>query len=242
MESKYKRSTAHHVTLKQIAISKYVVEKEDKPNFIEINNLQIHRINIIAIITGKEKIGTITNMLLDDSTASIPLKIFEENQYIEKLDIGDCVMVIGKIRIYNEKKYISSEIIKKTNPMWLKLRNSKIKNNQESKINEKINEKETTPINKNQKLEKTTTTKKETIKEGIIEDKNKINQDEEIINESLMPEQKMLEIIKEIDNGKGANIEEVLEKSNITNANNLLKKMLESGVVFQNQPGKVKLL
>jgi RPA family protein len=238
MESKYKRSTAHHITIEQITKSKYVVEKEDKPNFIEINNNQIHRINIIAIITGKEKVGSITNMLLDDSTASIPLRIFEENEYIEKLEIGDCVTVIGKIRIYNEKKYISSEIIKKTNPLWLKLRNSKIKNNQTT-INSKL-ENNQNKENQNQKSDKITPIKKETIKEGIIEDKNKIK--EEKVDENLMPEQKMLEIIKDTDSGQGANIEEVIEKSNITNANNLLKKMLESGIVFQNQPGKVKLL
>jgi len=37
-------------------------------------------------------------------------------------------------------------------------------------------------------------------------------------------------------------IEEVLEKSLLTNSEKMLQKMLECGEIFENQPGKVKVL
>ena len=43
-------------------------------------------------------------------------------------------------------------------------------------------------------------------------------------------------------NRKEVSIEEVIEKSLLDNTDDLIKKMLENGDIFQNTPGKVKVL
>ena len=50
-----------------------------------------------------------------------------------------------------------------------------------------------------------------------------------------------LPLIKELDPGEGVPIEVIIEKSDLEDAEKLLKKMLEKGDIFQNQPGKVKI-
>ena len=94
----------------------------EEHNYLQVDDQKISRINLIAAIVRKEKIGTITNMLLDDGSGKIIIRSFEENKKIEELKVGDVAIVIGKVRAYNQERYISPEICKKVNPLWLKLR------------------------------------------------------------------------------------------------------------------------
>jgi len=53
---------------------------------------------------------------------------------------------------------------------------------------------------------------------------------------------KIFNLIKEADNGEGADIEDIIKKSNIRKAEEILKKLLEHGEVFEIRPGKLKIL
>ena len=61
-------------------------------------------------------------------------------------------------------------------------------------------------------------------------------------DEPLLPRQKIAQLIKEMDDGKGVLIEDLLEKSPIQETEQVLGQMLESGEIFQILPGKVKVL
>ena len=80
------------------------------------------RINLIATIVGKEKLGSITNLMIDDGSGKIVLRCFEESKALEQLKISDSVLVIGRVRQYNQEYYISPEIVKKVPFAWLRLR------------------------------------------------------------------------------------------------------------------------
>ena len=57
-----------------------------------------------------------------------------------------------------------------------------------------------------------------------------------------LPFQRILGIIKELDNGDGARIDDIIEKSPLKETEDLLQKMLEKGEIFQITSGKVKVL
>ena len=147
--------------------------------------------------------------------------------------MGNVVLIIGKLRTYNQDKYISPEIIKKIDPQWLKIRAIELKDN----------------FIKNDKNINLKQEEKETIK--IIEEKQEFKDEKEIkkekeINpvdiEEDLPIQKIIKIIKELDNGDGVFIEELIEKSTLNETEKLIQNMLENGDIFQNYPGKVKVL
>ena len=137
-----KRSTAYRIKLKNIVNSEYEKREGFNPSVIKYNNLEISRVNIIASVVGKyltddQNYCAIT---LDDGSETIRIKNFgAEVNIIKNVDIGDIVRVIGKIKEYNDEKYIVGELVKKINPNWLIVNELQLTSNSEnntSKINE----------------------------------------------------------------------------------------------------------
>src|SRR3989338_2813210 len=125
MESETKtffRFPAEKISIRELEEGEYIEEKEQNPNYlINHENKKIFRINVVATLVHKELRGSITSILIDDGTGKIILRLFEENKAAINLEVGDVVQIIGKVRIYNQEKYIFPEIIKKVNPLWLKV-------------------------------------------------------------------------------------------------------------------------
>ena len=229
-------------SIREFQEGKHIEEKDQSPNYILVDeNKKIFRINIIATLVHKELRGSVTSILIDDGSGKIILRIFEENKAVFHLEVGDVVQVIGKIRVFNQEKYVFPEIIKKINPFWLKVRSLEVQRDK------KQTEKEEKPA---QKIEpKKSEDKKEIVKETISS--KKIVQDldhlevisEEIEeNDPLLPFEKLSKLISELDKGEGAMIEEIIERSPLEKTEELIEKMLENGDIFQNMPGKVRLL
>jgi len=242
VDHKIIRATAIKTAIIEIIRGEYIQEKEQNPNYLKtVDGNIIYRINTLGIIASKDRVGSMTNLLLDDGTGQIALRFFEENVLLEKINLGDVVLVIGKVRIFNEEKYVYAEIIKKSNPDWLKVRLAE--------LNQKINHLKSKEI-ENQKLEKDIPIKKEKKKRIHNQPEKPIEEEvvEEIANEpiiensSQLPIDKLLQLIKELDKGDGAPIEDIIEKSTVDDPEKILEKMLEKGDIFQNQPGKVKVL
>lgn len=245
MESEKKsffRFPAEKVAIQELEEGKYIEDKEQNPNYIIIGeNKKIFRINVIAALVHKESRGSITSILIDDGTGKIVLRMFEENKAALNLEVGDVVQIIGKIRIFNQEKYIFPEIIKKTNPSWLKIRSLELQKNRKSVKKEEKNV---------QKIEtKNNEIKKEIVKEIILPPKitQNIKPFEEVSeeieeNDPLLPYEKLSKLIAQLDKGDGVMIEEIIEKSTLEKTEEFIEKMLENGDIFQNMPGKVRLL
>lgn len=236
------RFPAEKLSIRELEEGKHIEEKDQNPNYILVSgDKKIFRINIIATLVHKELRGSVTSVLIDDGSGKIILRIFEENKIVFHLEVGDVVQVIGKIRIFNQEKYIFPEIIKKINPVWLKVRSLELQRDK------KQTEKEEKTV---QKIEpKKNEDKKEIIKEiisskKIVEDINNFEIISEEIeeNDPLLPFEKLSKLISQLDKGEGAMIEEIIEKSPLEKTEELIEKMLENGDIFHNMPGKVRLL
>ena len=245
------RFPAVKVSIKEIEEGEYVEDQEQNPNYIIIkNDYKIFRINLIATLVYKEIRGSISSILIDDGTAKIILRLFEENKISFDLEVGDVIQIIGKVRIYNQEKYIFPEIIKKVNPLWLKVRFIELQKSLIKEMKEKKHSQEKSLITDKKAIEikietKSEKAKLEVVLEAQIESKNT---SEEVVNEEieendpLLPYQKLTKLISQLDNGEGVLIEEVIEKSPLEKTEELLEKMIENGDIFQNMPGKVRVL
>jgi len=259
MENKFQRQTAIKTNIKNITFGKFIKTSEQEANYhLGINNDKLYRVNLTAIIVQKEQISSITNLMLDDGSGKITLRSFEKNKGVDNSNVGETIMVIGKVRSYNEEIYLSPEIVKKINPLWLKLRSIELKNkinlnpsNEDLKENIEETEKKSTNDknlisneNNDEYLNEIKELKDISIEENHSEIKNDIidTENNEIQEDHLLPVQKIIEIIKEMDNGEGVMIEEIIEKSTLDNSEKVIEKMLEAGDIFQIQPGKVKIL
>lgn len=225
----YDRQIAIKTPIQTLLLGDYIREKEQEPNYLLTKEQEkIYRINLMGVVLTKELQGSITNILLDDGTGKIVLRYFEENKILTQLNIGDALLVIGKLRSYNQEKYISPEIVKKIDHLWLKLRALEFKKKNKNNLN---NQNKFPTNEKEEKQNKSALKSNKKISEESIGEKT-----------DILPMQKLINLIKELDRGEGVLIEDIIANSYLTNTENLLEKMLEKGDIFQNSPGKVKVL
>ena len=120
-----KRQVAYKVRVKDILNGTYVKEEGWLPNYIEIGGNKVSRVNLIGAIVLKIDEG---NVVMDDGSGKIPLRVFENNVFFEKIDVGDVVLVIGKPREFGSEKYIMPEILRKVEDTgWIDIRKNELK-------------------------------------------------------------------------------------------------------------------
>ena len=121
----FKRHTAYKFRIGTIIAGRPILENE-RLRFIEINNKQVSRVNIIANIVdkfvqeGEKRFASIT---LDDGGGQIKIKTFgDDTNKFTQLNQGDTLMIIGLLRCWNNEIYITPEIIKNKDPAFLLVR------------------------------------------------------------------------------------------------------------------------
>jgi len=215
------RQISYKVWIKDLIKGNYIKREGWEPNYIETKDGKtISRVNIIGIVISKSDSGlNYHDITLDDGSESIPIRSFEEKDIFSDIGIGNILMIIGRPRKYGEVIYIVPEIIKKIkDPKWIELRKLELRKQglatgkAEEDIVEKVNAKDVIA------------------EEGIPKD-----------SEEVGPE-KVYKLIKELDSGSGADIEELIKKSEIKDCEKIIKKFLEEGDIFEVTHGKVKVL
>lgn len=227
-----KRSTAHRIRLKNIVNSPYEKREGFNPSVIKFNNLEISRVNVIASIVGKyltddQNYCAIT---LDDGSETIRVKNFgAEVGTIKELNVGDIVRIIGKVKEYNEEKYIAGEISKVLNPNWIIVNEIELSNQKQTTTDTST----TDSINK------------------VIETKTNSSENEEIISissESSDSEssikQKILQYLKNNDNGTGVIMDQIMNSLDISSeeVKNSLYELLKVGEIYEPKKGILKIL
>src|SRR3989344_4855122 len=89
---------------------------EFEPSYVLWNDKQISRINIIANAINKfqSEDKNYIAVTADDLSAQIRLKTWAENtKILENINIGDIILIVGKVKKYNNEIYILPEIVKK---------------------------------------------------------------------------------------------------------------------------------
>lgn len=128
-----KRQTAHKIRIKNILDSRYIKTEGFAPNYLEINTQEISRINIMGVVVQKSELDNYKTLTIDDGTGKISARVFENNALLDKIDIGNIVLIIGRPREFSSEKYLLIETIKKINPAWAKVRKIELEKNLEKR-------------------------------------------------------------------------------------------------------------
>ncbi len=227
MPEPQKRQIACKVRVSDLTEGDYIKEEGWNPNYIFTKKGEkISRVNLIAAVISINNEGSYNSAVVDDGTGSISLRSFEENQQIKSLDVGDVVLVVGRPREYGSEKYIMPEIIKKIeNKKWIDVRKLEldIEENKKKELKEDIKEKQDTKKEKEYAVEE--------IDENTKSENNMGKDHETVYNK-----------VKELDKGDGADIDEIIKKSKLSNAEEIIKKFMMEGEMFEIRPGKIKIL
>lgn len=214
----FQRNTAKICKIKELINGNFIQKEGWEPSYIITEYDKISRVNIVGVVVSKE---SATSCIVDDGSAKVVVRSFTSEI---SADVGQIVRVIGKPRLFNKELFINAEIIKIIkNKKWvdyrkkeLSLRTKKDFNEPEFSV-EDIKEKEEVKPDKEIK-------KNEVIKKNV-------SNAEIIIN-----------LIEKLDSADGADFEEVIKKSKIDNAEELIKNLMEEGEIFQIKPGKLKVM
>lgn len=147
------RSPAAKIWIKDINDAEFI---DGEQSGIQLGDQIISRVNLMGVVINKTQEGQqgdIQTIDIEDATGKIQARTFDAVKK-SNADVGDCVFLIGRVRKYNNQKYIATEIIKKINqPEWIEVRKKETPLQlQEQKIQPLQEEKK--PIEKETELQK----------------------------------------------------------------------------------------
>lgn len=216
--------------------------KEDKkPSYVITPfGQKISRVNVLATVTEKfvDDASKFSTLTLDDGTGAIRAKAFGEGcKILEKVEVGDLVIAIGKLKEYNGEVYINSEIVRKVENFNMEnLRKLEILN---ELIEQKRKVEEIKGMVKHARIEevKEYASKKFGMSEDVVDFLL-----EDLLKESVDYKQKILDLIDELDEGEGAEIAKIFEVCNLPeNVIELtIDELLNAGYLYEPKVGFLK--
>lgn len=201
-----KRQTAYKCTISQLNNGKYVVQQGWDPNYIEIGNLKVSRVNLMVTLLSKD--GNV--LMTDDGTGKIEIRLFTDQERADNLNVGDVILVIGRPREYQNKRYVVPEILRKIeNKKWIKHRRKEL----------------------------------DSFSLKLPEPEEK-QPEPEPVQETLKPNFsfKIIETIKKLDKGSGADKEAVIKECGVEKAEEQIEILLNEGEIFEIRAGMLKVL
>ncbi|MBI2557983.1 hypothetical protein HYW20_01565 [Candidatus Woesearchaeota archaeon] len=120
-QKSYQRQVAYKIRISDILNSSFVKD-ELSAGYVKFANFNVSRANIIATLISKSEQPQYSSSVIDDASGKILLRSFYVNAF-SKFDVGDVVLVIGRIREFNGERYIMPEILKKLEGAgWINVR------------------------------------------------------------------------------------------------------------------------
>ena len=104
-QKSFQRQVAYKIRISDILNGSFIKD-EISAGYIKLNDANVSRVNIIATVVYKAEQPSTSNALIDDGTGKILLRSFENSRIFSKADVGDAVLLIGKIREFNNERYI----------------------------------------------------------------------------------------------------------------------------------------
>lgn len=229
------RQIAYKAWISDIVNNEFIRQPgEWEPNYVLIRDLKVSRINIIANVITKYKSedGDYIFLTIDDGSDNIQVKGWKEDtKLLDEANVGDIILLIGRIKESNSQRYLSPEAIRKLEKAeWLILRKKELTKIY-GKFDESNSQKEI-----GVKLEKTPTPTKEPdfyVKEEVVNEGSSENE-----------RQKVLNMIEKLSSKEGIDKLEIINNSgfNEQKARDIIQDLLREGEVFEIKPGKIKIL
>ena len=219
------RQVAYKVRIGDLLRGEYVEQEGWQPNYIRVGEKHISRANIIATIIDTQPGASFGSVTVDDGSGALQVRAFNEDSVkLGQLNVGDVVIIIGRPRRYGNQIFISYEIVRNLDPLWLKVRQKELGDT--PIITNGVSTQPVVASVQNNGSVQTETVQGEPVKD-INEDRKKV-----------------LELIRNMDEGNGSDVDGVITKSGLTQqeAESILEDLIKAGEIYENIAGKVKLL
>lgn len=211
-ERQYKREVAYKTGIGEILKGEF--EPVDGSLSLISAGRTLKRVSVMATIVDKSPEEDNTpGFTIDDGTGQIRLRLFDDAGALhQKAGLGDFVLVIGRLRGFNNEKYIAPEIIKAVeNLKWAEVR--------------KLESRIAGVKNKGAVMAEKTQAAGETPEEGFVS-REKVE---------------VYRLVRELDAGPGAELAEVKARAG-EGSDKTIAEMLSAGDIFEVLPGRLKVL
>ncbi len=240
------RQTTSRARISDIVTGNFVRKEGFEPSYVLTDlGQRISRIYLIGTIVDKfmNENGNYSSITIDDDSDSIRIKAFKEQVNIfDNFNVGDLVMVIGKVRNYADENYIIPEIVKEvTDPNLESLHKLEVlKQFMLHKKALKIIKKEKENFGDVEKL-------KNYVKEQYGIDEDVVDSTLEVFSMEEETKEKdykplLLETLDRLDEGEGVEIKKLLEESKLPEHTfeETINEILSDGVCFEPKPGIIR--
>ena len=238
MAEQNQRQVAAKVRIADILRGKYIKEEGWNPNYVLMQNgKKASRVNMLGTVISMPTVEmSYRSITLDDGSGAIAVRSFDEADLFQGIGLGDIIFVIGRPREYGSEIYVMPEIIKKVpDKRWIEVRKAELEKEKIQTPSSNENKEEIPP-------QLTETQPEIAVKEETLEESEAVEEKLGPQNNEPNTQQKIYSLIKELDNGNGAEFEEVLEKSNVPKAEKIISQLLMEGEIFELSKGKLKVL
>ena len=214
-----KRQTAYKFWIKDIAEAETAFNESGM--YFKIKGKDVMRVNVLAVVIQKyvSENGNYVFVTIDDGSGQIRLKAWnEDTQILSKADIGDLIMVVGKVWLNNNEISIKPEVIRKMETDWEQVRKLEL-----TKMYGKPEGEKTMAVNEVQDGPSTV------VEEMVVS------------NESALGVRQ--KVISYLETGPSTGVEEgELVKSVGDKAEEIVQNLLSEGEVFRPRKGYLKLI
>jgi hypothetical protein len=207
-----KRQVAYKVRISDILDNRFVREEGWLPNYVAVGDKKVSRVNLIGVVVSRE--------IRSDDASSQNFIIDDGTGRIALrfmgegtiLDVGDIVNIIGRPREFGADRFIVQESVRKISDS----RWVKVRQ-LEIALSMQSNA-PSSPASEDLMVET----------EDFVDDSN--------------PSVRIVNLIRELDAGSGAGFDEIAVKFKGGSPDEFIKRLLESGDVFEVKPGRYKVL
>ena len=224
------RNTAYKIWIASLINGNYIKGQEQfESGYIEFNSEKISRVNLVGGVIDKNSAEKYVSVNLDDGSGIISLRAWNENMDLFlDVNIGDLILVIGKLKEYNNRIYVTPEIVRKLdNPLWLKVRKLELVRS----------------YGDVKRVESMGVVEGQEFSSPVNEDDMTTVVEEKMEDSSGNFRSVLLGLIESLDSGNGADVNEVLKKSGLgENGRDTVQDLIKSGEIFELGMGKLRIM
>jgi len=239
------RQTSKVVRISDLVNGTFVRKEGMEPSYV-LTNLgeKISRTKIFGTVVDKfmSEDGNYSSVTVDDDTDAIRVKAFKEDaDFFDKFNVGDNVLLIGKVREYNGENYVIPEIMRKVGNDYEGYQKLKVLKGllEKKKINE-IVQKQKDKFADFEELKKFMIKKYGFDEESIGSVLENLGEKEKKKEKDYKP--LLLETIEKLDKGSGVKTKKLLEEVKIEESvfQEAVNELLSDGICYEPKPGMIK--
>lgn len=243
-QQRAQRQIAMKTSIAAIKQGTFIAKEGWEPHVVQIEGVQIARVNLIGVIVAKQAQSPMLNYghaVLEDGSDRIMLRSFSDAQIFAGIEIGNVCLVIGRPREYGQEIYVVPEIVRRLDdPAWLSLRALELAEieQQRRRVANLAQH-----ANVNSHCIPTRDGHDDAPREKTHHNLPQMAANSErAVALRTFGEADVLRMLRSLDDGAGVHIEKLIDACRHEAAEQVVHLLLQKGDIFEIRPGIIKIL